>query len=118
MDQDFEVEIYASEGLSLLKDFLPQCPIELALEENEVGELVLRQKVGSQIAGFEFEAHEGYVYVFLLYVTHKSIKPASYIIPAFSAFLKTANFPHKITEILHEVDFDELWVEYEWPKNT
>ncbi len=118
MDQNFEIEILAPSGLAALSAFLSKSPIELDLIKNESGDFVLEQNVCSQIAGFELEAHEGSVFIFSLYVSHKSPETADSVIPRFSEFLRAAEFPHKITEILHEVDFDEEWISYQWQLNT
>ncbi len=115
MGQDFQIEIIAPDGLSALKSFLGTCPIELDLEVDESESVILRQNKCSQIAGFEFESRESDMLIFSMYVSHKSPQSAQSIILRFSEFLQSAVLPHKITEILHKVDFDEKWVSYQWP---
>ncbi|WP_273050627.1 hypothetical protein [Pseudoalteromonas sp.] len=118
MNQDFEIEILATSGLSTLGKLLDKCPIALDLEVANSGDIVLKQNTVSQIAGFEFESKQSDVYIFSLYINHRSIEPAKTIVLQFSEFLKAASLPHRITEILHNVDFDENWVSYQWPTNT
>lgn len=118
MDQDFEIEVIALDGLPVLEGFLYKCPIELDLVVVESKNVILRQNVVSQIAGFEFESYENDIFIFSMYVSHKSPEPAKSVVSKFSESLKAAELPHKITEILHEVDFDEEWVSYQWPANT
>ncbi|KJZ12545.1 hypothetical protein TW85_15840 [Marinomonas sp. S3726] len=118
MDQDFEIEIFAPGGLSTLGAVLSKCPIELDLVAEDSGKVVLKQNKGSRIAGFEFDSHEDDVFTFSMYVPHKSSEPAGSVVSRFSSFLQSASLPHKITEILQEVDFDEEWVSYQWPENT
>ncbi len=117
MNQDFQIEIIALDGLSALKSFLDKCPIELDLVVDDSESVILRQNKCSQIAGFEFESHESDMFIFSMYVFHKSPEPAQSVVSRFSKFLQSSVLPHKITEILHEVDFDEEWVSYQWPAN-
>ena len=116
MDQDFEIEIISDSSLIILKDFLTKCPIELELIQSKAHGTILSQNKVSQIAGFEFDSYENDVYLFQLYMSYRSPISVESVISQFSDFLKLALLPHKITEILHEVDFDEEWVNYHWPE--
>ncbi len=118
MDQDFEIEILAISGLSSLGKYLRMSPISLAMVEVDSGDVVLKQNEVSQIAGVAYESRKGDVYVFSMCVLYKSPMPAKTLVSQFSQFLKAASLPHRITEILHEVDFDEEWISYQWPANT
>ena len=103
MDQDFDIEILAIDGLECLEKHLSKCPIELELVKSSASALLLKQNKVSEIAGFTFESKENDIYTFSLFISHKSQTPASKVVSQFSEFLKLAELPHKITELLHEV---------------
>ena len=115
-ERDFIIDIDISAGFSQIEVSMALFPISVEIKINSVGIKYIHQNSVSTKAGFALDSYKNAIQSYGM----NSLLPETEtdeLIQQFSAFFKTANTPHRIIEIYHELDFDKEWLSYNWTKN-
>ncbi|AUI88086.1 hypothetical protein BS333_17090 [Vibrio azureus] len=112
-NRDFIIDIDYSAGYEEIEKSISSFPLSVDVRVSDSGDKYIHQNKVSTVAGILLEETDGFIQSYSTSSLLSETKTDELLLK-FSEFFKQAKIPHKIIEILHDLDFDEEIISYKW----
>jgi hypothetical protein len=116
MEEDLILYMKLPRGVEVLRPLLHQFPFPVEIGNDELAqEVVLIQATVSSIAGLFYEGKDGDWQSYGVSMARFSSKSAEEVVGCINRVLMLAKVSHRVTQIIHELDCEDILASYESP---